>query len=58
MPADASSPSQPVLGQLCKHPEVVPKEMSGLLERLAEMPEPERGAGRGAHYIVIVKATK
>ncbi|WP_344629811.1 hypothetical protein [Streptomyces glaucosporus] len=40
MPADASSPVPPALDQLRGNPQVGPEEVLGLLERLAEVPDP------------------
>ena len=37
MTADESSPILPVLDQLREHPQLVPEEVLGLLERLAEI---------------------
>ena len=40
MPADASSPVPPAIDQLREHPGALPEETPGLLERLAEVPDP------------------
>ncbi|GAB7184558.1 hypothetical protein ATKI12_4389 [Kitasatospora sp. Ki12] len=40
MPADASSLIPPALDQLRQQPEPRPEEIPGLLERLAEVPDP------------------
>nr|WP_329295631.1 ISAs1 family transposase [Streptomyces pseudovenezuelae] len=45
MPADASSPIPPALNQLREHPEAAPGEVPGLLERLAEVPDPRDPRG-------------
>ncbi len=45
MPADASLPIPPALDQLRERPEVVPEEIPGLLERLAEVPDPRDPRG-------------
>ncbi|MFD9286311.1 transposase family protein [Streptomyces mirabilis] len=45
MPADASSPIPPALDQLREHPQVAPEEAPGLLERLAEVPDPRNPRG-------------
>ncbi|WP_338672627.1 ISAs1 family transposase [Streptomyces sp. SCSIO 30461] len=45
MPADESLLIPPALDQLREHPEVVPEEVPGLLERLAEVPDPRDPRG-------------
>ncbi|WP_234042641.1 transposase family protein [Streptomyces marianii] len=45
MPADASSLIPPALGQLREKPQVRPAEVPGLLERLAEVPDPRDPRG-------------
>ncbi|WP_258382396.1 ISAs1 family transposase [Streptomyces sp. NTH33] len=52
MPADASSPIPPAFDQLSEQPGAVPEEIPGLLERLAEVPDP-RGV---RHALVAVLA--
>ncbi len=55
MPADASSPIPPAFDQLREHPGAVPKEIPGLLERLAEVPDPRDPRGV-RHALVVVLA--
>ncbi|MFD7409714.1 transposase family protein [Streptomyces sp. NPDC059866] len=55
MPADASSPILPAFDQLREHPEAVPEEIPGLLERLAEVPDPRDPRGV-RHALVVVLA--
>ncbi|MFG2426071.1 transposase family protein, partial [Streptomyces sp. NPDC048448] len=55
MPADASSPIPSALDQLRDHPRVVPAEVPGLLERLAEVPDPRDPRGV-RHALVVVLA--
>lgn len=55
MPADASSPIPPAFDQLREHPGAVPEEIPGLLERLAEMPDPHDPRGV-RHALVVVLA--
>jgi predicted transposase YbfD/YdcC len=45
VPADESSPIPPALDQLREHPRLVPEEVPGLLERLAEVPDPRDPRG-------------
>ncbi|MFF1815107.1 transposase family protein [Streptomyces sp. NPDC058251] len=45
MPAEASSPIPPALDQLREHPEVAPEEVPGLLDRLAQVPDPRDPRG-------------
>ena len=55
MPADASSPIPPAFDQLREHPGAVPEEIPGLLERLAEVPDPRDPRGV-RHALVVVLA--
>ncbi|MDH6580883.1 putative transposase YbfD/YdcC [Kitasatospora sp. MAP5-34] len=55
MPADASSLIPPALDQLRECPEVVPGEVPGLLERLAEVPDPRDPRGV-RHALAVVLA--
>ena len=55
MPADASLPIPPALDQLRERPEVVPEEIPGLLERLAEVPDPRDP--RGVRHALAVVLT-
>lgn len=55
MPADASSLIPPVLDQLREHAEVAPGEVPGLLERLAEVPDPRDPRGV-RHALTVVLA--
>ncbi|MFD1661151.1 ISAs1 family transposase [Streptomyces caeni] len=55
MPADASSPIPPALDQLSEHPEVAPGEIPGLLQRLAEVPDPRDPRGV-RHALTVVLA--
>ncbi|GJF32686.1 hypothetical protein KNE206_53860 [Kitasatospora sp. NE20-6] len=55
MPADASLPIQPALDQLRERLEVVPEEIPGLLERLAEVPDPRDP--RGVRHALAVVLT-
>ena len=55
MPADASPPIPPAFDQLREHPEAVPEEIQGLLERLAEVPDPRDPRGV-RHALVVVLA--
>jgi predicted transposase YbfD/YdcC len=52
VPADASSPISPALDQLRDHPQVAPGEVPGLLERLAEVPDPRDP--RGVRHTLVV----
>jgi hypothetical protein len=45
VPADASSLIPPVLDQLREYPGAIPEEVPGLLERLAEVPDPRDPRG-------------
>ena len=51
MPAPASSPIPPVLDQLRDQPPVERTECPGLLERLAEVPDPR--AARGIRHALV-----
>lgn len=53
MPAEASSLIPPGLDQLREHPEVAPEEVPGLMERLAEVPDPRDPRGV-RHFLVVV----
>ena len=55
MPADASSLILPALDQLRECPEAVPGEVPGLLERLAEVPDPRDPRGV-RHALAVVLA--
>ncbi|MEU2358193.1 transposase family protein [Streptomyces misionensis] len=55
MPADASSPIPLAFDRLRQHPGAVPKEIPGLLERLAEVPDP-RDPRWARHALVAVLA--
>ncbi|MEE1670412.1 transposase family protein [Streptomyces sp. WAC07094] len=55
MPADTSSRIPPALDQLREQPEVVSTEVPGLLERLAEVPDP-RDARGVRHPLAVVLA--
>ncbi|MEU9287938.1 hypothetical protein AB0D57_25355 [Streptomyces sp. NPDC048275] len=55
VPAYASSPIPPAFDQLREHPEAVPEEIPGLLERLAEVPGPRDPRGV-RHALVVVLA--
>ncbi|TRO68214.1 ISAs1 family transposase [Streptomyces sp. IB201691-2A2] len=57
MPADASSPIPPVLDQLREYPQVVPEEVPGLLERLAEVPDPRDPRGVRHRLAVVLALT-
>jgi hypothetical protein len=45
VPAEASSLIPPALDQLREHPEVAPEEVPGLLDRLAQVPDPRDPRG-------------
>ncbi|MFF6809033.1 transposase family protein [Streptomyces sp. NPDC012403] len=45
MPAEASSLIPPPLDQLREHPEAAPEKVPGLLDRLAQMPDPRDPRG-------------
>ncbi|MDH6222117.1 transposase family protein [Streptomyces pseudovenezuelae] len=55
MPTDASSLIPPALDRLRQHPEVAPEEVPGLLERLAQVPDPRDPRGV-RHALVVVLA--
>jgi len=55
VPVDASPPIPPAFDQLREHPEAVPEEIPGLLERLAEVPDPRDPRGV-RHALVVVLA--
>ncbi|MED7948859.1 ISAs1 family transposase [Streptomyces sp. BE303] len=55
MPADASSLIPPALDQLREHPRATPEEVPGLLERLAEVPDPRDPRGV-RHTLAVVLA--
>jgi len=55
VPADASSPIPPAFDQLGEHPGAVSEEIPGLLERLAEVPDPRDPRGV-RHALVVVLA--
>ncbi len=55
MPADASLPIPPALDQLREQPGVGPGEVAGLLERLAEVPDPRDPRGV-RHALAVVLA--
>ena len=55
MPADASSLIPPALDQLRRQPEAAPGEVPGLLERLAQVPNPRDPRGV-RHALVVVLA--
>ncbi|MFF0259845.1 ISAs1 family transposase [Streptomyces microflavus] len=58
MPADPSSLILPALDQLRERPQVVPGEVPGLLERLAEVPDPRdpRGVRHGLAVVLALAA--
>jgi hypothetical protein len=56
-PADASSPIPPALDQLREHPQVAPEEVPGLLERLAEVPDPRNPRGVRHRLTVVLALT-
>ncbi|MFC1406975.1 MULTISPECIES: transposase family protein [Streptacidiphilus] len=55
MPADASSLILPALDQLRERPEIGPGEVPGLLERLAQVPDPRNPRGV-RHALAVVLA--
>ena len=59
MPAPASSLIPPVLDQLRDQPPVAPAEHPGLLERLAEVPDPRapRGIRHALTYVLAIAAS-
>ncbi|MFP8942499.1 ISAs1 family transposase [Streptomyces fenghuangensis] len=57
MPADASSLIPPALDQLREKPQVGPSEVPGLLERLAEVPDPRDPRGVRHRLSVVLALT-
>lgn len=57
MPADASSLIPPALDQLRENPQVGPEEVPGLLERLAEVPDPRDPCGVRHRLTVVLALT-
>ncbi|MEU2826767.1 ISAs1 family transposase [Streptomyces bacillaris] len=57
MPADASSLIPPALDQLRENPQVGPEELPGLLERLAEVPDPRDPRGVRHRLAVVLALT-
>ncbi|MGD9486197.1 transposase family protein [Streptomyces sp. TRM70308] len=57
MPADASSLVPPALDQLRANPQVGPEEVPGLLERLAEVPDPRDPRGVRHRLAVVLALT-
>ncbi|WP_258311253.1 ISAs1 family transposase [Streptomyces sp. NWU49] len=57
MPADASSLIPPALDQLRENPQVGPEEVLGLLERLAEVPDPRDPRGVRHRLAVVLALT-
>ena len=57
MPADASSLIPPALDQLRRNPQVGPGELPGLLERLAEVPDPRDPRGVRHRLAVVLALT-
>ncbi|WP_371666729.1 ISAs1 family transposase [Streptomyces sp. NBC_00289] len=57
MPADASSLIPPALDQLRENPQVGPEELPGLLERLAEVPDPRDPRGVRHRLAVVLTLT-
>ncbi|WP_406730625.1 transposase family protein [Streptomyces sp. NBC_01794] len=57
MPADAPSPIPPVFDQFREHPGAVPEEIPGLLERLAEVPDPRDPRGVRHTPVVVLALT-
>ncbi|MFC8278167.1 ISAs1 family transposase [Streptomyces sp. NPDC057271] len=57
MPADTSSLIPPDLDQLRKNPQVGPEEVPGLLERLAEVPDPRDPRGVRHRLAVVLALT-
>ncbi|MFB8135312.1 transposase family protein [Streptomyces mirabilis] len=57
MPADASSLIPPALDQLRENPQVRPEEVPGLLERLAEVPDPRDPRGVRHRLAVVLALT-
>ncbi|MFD8209649.1 ISAs1 family transposase [Streptomyces sp. NPDC059695] len=57
MPADASSLIPPALDQLRQSPQAGPEEVPGLLERLAEVPDPRDPCGVRHRLAVVLALT-
>lgn len=57
MPADASSPIPRALDQFREHPQLAPDEVPGLLERLAEIPDPRDPRGVRHALVAILALT-
>lgn len=57
MPADASSLFPPALDQLRENPQIGPEEVPGLLERLAEVPDPRDPRGVRHRLAVVLALT-
>jgi hypothetical protein len=57
VPADASSPIPPAFDHLREHPGAVPEEIPGLLERLAEVPDPRDPRGVRHAPVVVLALT-
>jgi hypothetical protein len=57
MPADASSLISPAFDQLRTHPEAAGGELSGLLERLAQVPDPRDPRGVRHPLVTILALT-
>jgi len=57
VPADASSLIPPALDQLRENPRVGPEELPGLLERLAEVPDPRDPRGVRHRLAVVLALT-
>lgn len=57
MPADASFLIPPVLDQLRENPQVGPEEVPGLVERLAEVPDPRDPRGVRHRLAVVLTLT-
>ncbi|MDQ0596262.1 hypothetical protein QF037_000607 [Streptomyces canus] len=57
MPVNASSPIPPALDQLRENPQAGPEEAPGLLERLAEVPDPRDPRGVRHHLTVVLALT-
>ncbi|MFI0930055.1 transposase family protein [Streptomyces sp. NPDC021012] len=55
MPANALLPILPVFDQLCEQPEAASGEVPGLLERLAQVPDPRDPRGM-RHALAVVLA--
>ncbi|GAA4984030.1 transposase family protein [Kitasatospora paranensis] len=57
MPAEESSPILPALDQLREQPQLEPKEVPGLLERLAEVPDPRDPRGVRHAFAAVLALT-